>query len=56
MLFETGDRSQAIYDELLARNIFITRGTSWNMPDYLRVSYGREKENEAFFSALKSIL
>jgi histidinol-phosphate aminotransferase len=56
MLFETGDQSQAIYDELLARNIFITRGTSWNMPDYLRVSYGRESENEAFFSALKSIV
>ena len=55
MLFEAGDRSQGIYDELLARNIFITHGNSWNMPDYLRVSYGRESENEAFFSALKSI-
>jgi len=56
MLFEAGDRSQDIYDELLARNIFITHGRTWNMPDYLRVSYGRESENEAFFSALKSIL
>ena len=56
ILFEAGDRSQDIYDELLARNIFITHGRTWNMPDYLRVSYGRESENEAFFSALKSIL
>ena len=56
MLFETGDRSQEIYDKLLARKIFITHGKSWNMPDYLRVSYGRESENEVFFSTLKSIL
>jgi histidinol-phosphate aminotransferase len=56
MLFETGDRSQEIYDELLARKIFITHGKTWNMPDYLRVSYGRESENAAFFAALQSIL
>ncbi len=56
MLFEAGDRSQEIYDKLLARKVFITHGKSWNMPDYLRVSYGRESENEVFFSTLKSIL
>ncbi len=56
ILFEAGDRSQEIYDELLARKIFITHGKTWNMPDYLRVSYGREHENEAFFSALETIL
>lgn len=56
MLFETGDRSQDIYDELLAQKIFITHGKTWHMPNYLRVSYGREEENEAFFSALATIV
>jgi histidinol-phosphate aminotransferase len=56
ILFETGDRSQEIYDELLARKIFITHGRAWNMPGYLRVSYGTEEENEAFFNALTTIV
>jgi histidinol-phosphate aminotransferase len=56
MLFEAGDRSQEIHDELLARKIFITHGKSWNMPDYLRVSYGTEDENETFFAAMKTIV
>ena len=56
MLFETGDRSQEIHAELLARKIFITQGNTWNMPDYLRVSYGTEEENETFFAALKTIV
>jgi histidinol-phosphate aminotransferase len=56
MLFETGDRSQSIHDELTARKIFITHGRSWHMPDYLRVSYGTEEENAAFFEALRSIV
>ena len=56
MLFETGDRSQEIHDALLARKIFITQGKSWNLPEYLRVSYGTEEENETFFAAMKTIV
>ena len=56
VLFEAGARSQTIYDELLARKIFITHGRTWNLPNYLRVSYGTEEENEAFFSALADIV
>lgn len=56
ILFEAGDRAQQIHDELLTRKIFITHGRSWHMPDYLRVSYGTEEENAAFFDAMKSIV
>ena len=56
ILFETGDRSQEIYDELLARKIYITHGRSWNMPDHLRVSYGTEEENAMFLDTLAAIL
>jgi len=56
ILFETGDRSQEIYDEMRARKIFISHGRIWNMPDHLRVSYGTEEENEAFFAALSTIV
>lgn len=56
MLFETGDRSQEIYDELLARKIFITHGRTWNMPGHLRVSYGTEEDNKVFIDALTEII
>jgi len=56
MLFEAGARSQAIYDALRERKIFITHGKTWNLPDYLRVSYGTPDENEAFFTALADII
>lgn len=56
MLFETGDRSQEIHDELREWKIFITQGKTWNLPNYLRVSYGTEKENATFFAALKTIV
>jgi len=56
ILVELRERAQPVYDELRRQNIFITHGKSWNLPDHLRISYGREHENQAFFAALKTIL
>ena len=56
MLFETGERSDEIFEALRARKIFITHGKTWQMPEYLRVSYGLETENDAFFAALGEIV
>lgn len=56
MLIRTGERTTAILDALKQRLIFVSNGASWNLPDYLRVSYGREDENLAFFSALGQLL
>jgi histidinol-phosphate aminotransferase len=56
ILVELGERSKPVYDELRQKNIFTSHGNGWNLPDHLRISYGREHENEAFFAALKAIL
>ena len=56
VLIELGDQTTAIYDELVRRDIFVTHGSTWQVPEFLRVSYGLESENEAFMSALKSII
>jgi histidinol-phosphate/aromatic aminotransferase/cobyric acid decarboxylase-like protein len=55
-LIRIGDRADAVFDELLKRNIYVSKGTNWNLPGYLRVSYGREEENQAFFSELKKLV
>jgi histidinol-phosphate aminotransferase len=54
MLIEVGERAKAIQNELKKRNIFIQ--TVAHLPNYLRVSYGREEENQAFIGALRESL
>ena len=39
-----------------ARKILINHGASWNMPNHIRISYGLQSENEAFFKAFREIL
>jgi histidinol-phosphate aminotransferase len=56
MLIELGERVAAIQSELRKRNIIVSNGASWNLPQHLRVSYGHEDENQAFFRELKKIL
>jgi histidinol-phosphate aminotransferase len=56
ILVELGERAKPVYDELRRQKIFISHGNGWNLPDHLRISYGREHENQAFFAALKAIL
>lgn len=55
ILAETGEDTQAISDVLRARKIFVRPGGEWGMPNYMRISYGREHENETFIAALKKI-
>ena len=56
ILMEFGDRTTAMHDELTRRNIFVTHGSTWHMPNHLRISYGLKSENQAFIAALKSII
>ena len=56
ILIELGDRTDEIHAELVKRKIFVTHGSTWQVPDYLRISYGLESENEAFIDALKSLV
>ena len=56
MLIELGERVKAITSELRVRKIIVADAESWNLPQHLRVSYGREEENQAVFRELKAIL
>jgi histidinol-phosphate aminotransferase len=56
VLIKLGEKADSVYNELRMRKIFVSKGTSWNLPDYLRISYGREEENQAFFSELKKLV
>ncbi|MDZ4731740.1 MAG: histidinol-phosphate transaminase [Xanthomonadales bacterium] len=56
MLIELGDRTKEISVELQKQKIYIRTGEEWDLPSYLRVSYGHEEENQAFFAALKQLL
>jgi histidinol-phosphate aminotransferase len=50
------DRSQNIKAELQKRKIFINHGGGWRLPEFLRVSYGRETENQTFFKVLATLI
>ena len=56
MLIKMGDRANNIHQALKSRKIMVGHGKSWNMPNYLRISYGRESENRAFFKELEKLL
>lgn len=49
-------RGKAVQNALRARKIFINDGARWHLPDYIRVSYGLEKENQTFFSELTALM
>jgi histidinol-phosphate aminotransferase len=56
MLIKMGDRTNKLHQALKDRKILVGNGKAWNVPNYLRVSYGRENENQAFFKELKKLL
>jgi histidinol-phosphate aminotransferase len=55
ILAEFGDRSKTIHQELEKRKVFVTHGSTWHLPDYVRISYGTPAENEAFFDVLETL-
>ena len=56
ILAEFGKRTTAIRDELRKKKIFVRDGVEWALPDHIRISYGYEKDNQAFFSELKNLI
>jgi histidinol-phosphate aminotransferase len=56
ILIKMAGQTDRIQKELADQKIMVGNGKSWNVPDYLRVSYGRESENQAFFEALAKML
>ena len=50
------ERAMAVYRRLLELGVIVRPIANYDMPGWLRVSIGLEKENEKFLSALKQIL
>ena len=53
---KVGDKASEILDALVKQKIFVRDGAAWNLPKHLRISYGLEEENQAFFAALNQLL
>jgi histidinol-phosphate aminotransferase len=49
-------KGNLVQNELRKRKIFINDGDRWHLPDYVRVSYGREHENQTFCNELATVL
>lgn len=56
MMVEVGPRATAVRDALIEKKIYVRDGAEWDMPGFLRVSYGREEENQAFLKELPGLL
>lgn len=50
------DRAPQVYEGLLKLGIIVRPIANYEMPDYLRVSIGLQKENERFIQALETII
>jgi histidinol-phosphate aminotransferase len=56
-LIEVGaGKGKSVETELRRRKIFINDGARWHLPDYVRVSYGREQENQTFCRELAAVM
>jgi histidinol-phosphate aminotransferase len=47
---------KTVQTELRNRKIFINDGAHWHLPGFIRVSYGRDNENQTFFNELTSLM
>ena len=45
-----------VFNELLKHGIIVRPTDSFNLPEWIRVSFGTEKENNKFINALKYIM
>jgi histidinol-phosphate/aromatic aminotransferase/cobyric acid decarboxylase-like protein len=56
MMAELGPKAAAAAAELERRKIFVRSGEEWDMPNHIRVTYGLDAENQAFFRELPKVL
>ena len=52
LLFDTGQKAQALFEKMLAKGVIVRPVTNYGLPQHLRVSMGLAHENEAFLKAL----
>jgi len=53
---EIGENAMKVYDDLLYEGIIVRPVANYEMPHFLRITIGTEKENERFILALKKVL
>lgn len=53
---EVGEQAMKVYDDLLYEGVIVRPVANYEMPQYLRITIGTEKENERFVRALKKVL
>lgn len=51
-----GENAMKVYDDLLYEGVIVRPVANYEMPEYLRITIGTEKENVRFISALKKVL
>ena len=51
-----GDNAMKVYDDLLYQGVIVRPVGNYEMPEYLRITIGTEKENERFIEALEKVL
>ena len=53
---KVGDNAMKVYDDLLYEAVIVRPVANYEMPEYLRITIGTEKENDRFIAALKKVL
>ncbi|MCW9029857.1 MAG: histidinol-phosphate transaminase [Gammaproteobacteria bacterium] len=53
---EVGENAMKVYDDLLYEGVIVRPVANYEMPRYLRITIGTEKENERFINALRKVL
>lgn len=51
-----GDNGLKVYDDLLYEGVIVRPVANYEMPEYLRITIGTEKENDRFIAALNKVL
>jgi len=56
VLAEVGRDSLAVVQDLLARGVYVRPGRDWDLPTWIRISYGTMAQNRVVLGALKQVL
>lgn len=56
ILIKVGEKALEIENKLLHQEIIVRNMAGYNLPDYLRITIGTRKQNEAFVSRLRKII
>ena len=51
-----GDNAMKVYDDLLYEGVIVRPVANYEMPEFLRITIGTEKENSRFIAALSKVL